>query len=209
MMRMLKLIPVLAALAMFGVLFDHGVVQAVGLGEHMQEMEKTKEKKLKELSRLEELEKIVADEIASAKAEMAQNMSNTVQNVGRSKKNPEGLVTTTGGVVHSPKQNWVLDKERLRKEYENTGIYTADEIDTIVEFHDAYTQNRGFTAGIAEQLARVAEAKAQQRTIQKYIAVKKQEIRELENALQGSSSGTVSSGGSGGDGGGGGGGGGY
>ena len=150
-------------------------------------MEKTKAKKLKELSRLEELEKIVANEIATAKAEMAQNMSNTVQNVGKSKASPEGLVTTSGGVVHSPKQHWELDVDKLRQEYENAGIYTQDEIDTIVEFHKAYVKNRGFTAGIAEQLARVAEAKAQQRTIQKYIAVKKQEITELENALQGSS----------------------
>lgn len=177
----------LTVLFALAVLFDPCGLQASVISEHTQQMEKTKAKKMKELSRLEELENIVANEIGTAKAEMAQNMSNTVQNVGKSKVSPEGLVTTSGGVVHSPKQDWVLDADKLRQEYKNAGIYTQDEIDTIVEFHKAYVKNRGFTAGIAEQLARVAEAKAQQRTIQKYIALKKQEIQQLENALQGSS----------------------
>ena len=177
----------LTVLCALAVLFDPSGLQASVIGEHMQQMEKTKAQKMKELSRLEALENIVANEIGTAKAEMAQNMSNNVQQVGKSKVSPEGLVMTSNGVVHTPKQDWELNVDKLRQEYKNAGIYTQDEIDTIVEFHKAYVKNRGFTAGIAEQLARVAEAKAQQRTIQKYIALKKQEIEQLENALQGSS----------------------
>ncbi len=179
-------------------------VQAISIGEHKQQMETDKKKKEKELSHLEDLGKMVADEIAVAKAEMAQSMSDTVQKVGKSKTSPDGLVTTTGGIVHSPKERWVLDVKKLRKEYENAGIYTKDEIDTIVEFHEAYVSNKGFTAGIAEQLAKVAEGKAQQRAIQKYIDRKKQEIQEIEKALQGSASDGGGGGGGGSDGGGGG-----
>jgi hypothetical protein len=154
-----------------------------------QQMEASKAQKEKELSNLEGLAKIVADEIATARAEMAQNMSTTVQKVGKSKANPEGLVTTDGGVMHSPSQHWKLDVKKLRQEYQNKDIYTKDEIETIVEFHQSYVQNQGFTAGIAEQLAKVAEGKAQQRTLQKYISKKKQEIKDLENAPQGNDSG--------------------
>jgi predicted nucleic acid-binding Zn-ribbon protein len=181
--------------------FHPNMLRADSIGEHMQQMEKDKNRKQKELSRLEELEKIIADEIGTAKAEMAQSMSDTVQKIGKTKKSPDGLVTTAGGIVHSPKQHWELDVEGLRKEYKNAGIYTEDEIDTIVEFHEAYIKNKGFTAGIAEQLAKVAEGKAQQRAIQKYISRKKQEIRDLENALQGNSSSNPSSDGGGGGGG--------
>jgi len=184
-------------------------VPASVIGEHMQKIEKEKAKKDKELKNLEQLEEIVANEIATAKAEMAKAMSSTIEQVGKSKANPEGLVTTSGGVTHSPSQHWVLDVKKLRSEYEQAGIYTKDEIDVIVEFHQSYVTNQGFTAGIAEQLAKIAEATAQKRTIGKYIAVKKQEIRDLENAMKGSSSSDVSNGGgNGGDGGGGGGGGG-
>ena len=179
------------------------VAQASKIGEHMEQMEADKAKKEKELKNLEQLENIVANEIGAAKAEMAQNMTNTVQHLGHSKANPEGLVTTSGGVVHSPSKHWKLNVKSLRKEYENAGIYTPDEIETIVEFHKSYVANQGFTAGIAEQLAKVAEATAQQRTIQKYITRKKQEIHELENAIRGTSSGDGGGGGDGGSGGGG------
>jgi hypothetical protein len=171
------------------------------IGEHMQDMETQKAKKEKELKNLEDLEKVVADQIAEAKAEMAQNMLSTMEKVGRTKTTPDGLVTTGGGIMHSPSQHWKLDVNRLRKEYESAGIYKPEEIDTIIEFHKSYVQNQGFTAGIAEQLAKVAEATAQQRTIQKYISRKKQEIQELENAIQGSS-GVGNDGGGGGSGGG-------
>ncbi len=181
------------------------MVQASKIGEHMDQLEVDKAKKEKELKNLEKLEEIVANQIGAAKAEMAQNMTNTVQQVGHSKADPNGLVTTSGGIVHGPSKHWKLNTKKLRKEYENAGIYTPDEIDVIVEFHQSYVANQGFTAGIAEQLAKVAEAKAQQRTIQKYIARKKQEIHDLENAIQGTSSGDGDDGSGGGGGGGGGG----
>ena len=179
------------------------VVQASKIGENMKQLEVDKAKKEKELKNLEKLEEMVANEIGVAKAEMAQNMTSTVQKVGHSKANPDGLVTTSGGIVHRPSKHWKLNVQNLRKEYENAGIYTPDEIDVIVEFHQSYVANQGFTAGIAEQLAKVAEGKAQQRTIQKYIARKKQEIHDLENAIRGTSSGDGGGGGDGGSGGGG------
>jgi septal ring factor EnvC (AmiA/AmiB activator) len=184
-----------------GILPCSQMAQASKIGENMKQLEADKAKKEKELKNLEKLEEIVDNEIGTAKAEMAQNMNNTVQKVGHSKANPDGLVTTSGGIVHSPSKHWKLNVNNLRKEYENAGIYTPDEIDVIVEFHKSYVANQGFTAGIAEQLAKVAEATAQKRTIQKYIARKKQEIDELENAIRGTSSGD--GGGGGGSGGGG------
>jgi hypothetical protein len=195
---------VLIVAFVFGALPCPQVVQASKIGEHMAQLKADKAKKEKELKNLEKLEEIVANQIGTAKAEMAQNMTNTVQQVGHSKANPEGLVTTSGGIVHSPSKHWKLNIKSLRKEYENAGIYTPDEIDVIVEFHQSYVANQGFTAGIAEQLAKVAEGKAQQRTIQKYIARKKQEIAELENAMQGTSTGDGGGGGGSGSGSGGG-----
>lgn len=173
------------------------------IGQHMQKVETDKKKKEKELQNLEALKEIVANEIAVNKAEMAQNMSNTVQQVGKSKSDPNGLVTTAGGIVHGPSQHWVLDVKKLRKEYEQAGIYTASEIDVIVGYHEAYVQNQGFTGGIAEQLAKIAEATAQKRTIEKYIDRKKKEIRELDNTLRGSSAASGNGDGGGGGGGGG------
>lgn len=176
------------------------------LGEHFKNLEAEKSKKEKELKRLEDLAKAVENEIGSAKAEMAKNMMSTVEQVGRSKANPEGLVMTGGGIMHSPSKHWKLDAKKLRKQYEQAGIYKPEEIDVIIEFHKSYVQNQGFTAGIAEQLAKVAEATAQKRTIEKYISRKKDEIDELDNAIRGTTSdGGGSDGGGGGGGGSGGG----
>ncbi len=166
------------------------------IGQHMSDLEAQKQKKAKELQNLKNLKKIVNDQIATAKAEMAQNMTSTVEKVGRVKADPNGLVTTAGGVSHSPSKHWKMNFENLRKEYENAGIYKPDEIDTIIEFHKSYVQNQGFTAGIAEQLAQVAEATAQKRTIEGYIERKEKEIAEVENAIKGAASANSSKSGS-------------
>jgi len=200
-MRMRILCALLLAIFLFGTVASLHAAPLSKTGQHMKMMEEKKAKKQKELKNLEKLEEIVGNQVASAKAEMAKNMMSTMEKVGRVKTDPNGLVMTGGGIMHSPSKRWKLNVQRLRKEYENAGIYTPDEINDIVDFHQSYVENQGFTAGISEQLAKVAEAKAQQRTIQKYIARKIKEIEELESALNGLSSGGGGSGsGGGGDG---------
>ena len=199
------LVTLLCAVAFFCIASPQ-LLCASAIGEHMENLEKQKKQKQVELARLEELAKIIQDEIGTTKAQMAQNAMNTAPKIGYQKTNAQGLVTTTGGIVHGPSKHWVLDLDALRKEYEQADIYTPSEITAIIEYHKAYVQNKGFTAECSEYMAKMAESNAQLRTIKKYIERKKAEIKEIENALTGSSS-SSSSGGSGGgnDGGGGGG----
>lgn len=208
MKKYIAFIIALVTIACFGLPAFSG---ASTIGEHMAKLEADKKKKEKQLENLKQLENILENEIGKIKARIAHSAMNTAPKIGRTKANAQGFVTATGGITHSPNQRWTLDADKLRKEYENAGIYTSEEIDTIVTFHESYNQNQGFTAECTEILSQWAEAEAQLRTIKKYIERKEQEIQEVENAIRGpsaSGTGAGAGGGSGGSGGGGGGGGG-
>ncbi|MFZ7128040.1 MAG: hypothetical protein ACOWWM_17920 [Desulfobacterales bacterium] len=198
----IRILPLIALLMLVLVLGSTDL-RAASIADAAQQLENSRKQKEKELKNLQELENIIESEIGTAKAQLAQSVTSTVPKIGKVKSDPSGLVTIAGPVTHRPNGGWTLDANKLRKEYELAGIYTKDEIDDIVGFHESYNQNQGFTTEIAEHLAKIAEGKAQQRTLQKYIERKKQEIREIENALTGPSPDE----GGGGDGGGGGGGG--
>jgi len=162
-----------------------GIFCGVSLGEQLQQLEAQKQQKEKELARLKGMEKMIENDIATTKALMAQSVVNTVPKIGYMKANAQGFVTPSTGIVHSPTQNWTLDTVRLRKTYEQSKLYTTDEINTIITYHKAYVQNQGFTAGCSEFLAKMAEGTAQLRSIQKYISRKQDEIDELDNLIQG------------------------
>lgn len=197
-----RVLAVVAGLLLMG----SAAAGAAELGEKMADLDSQVKKKTKELANLQELHKIVEDEIGTIKAQIGQSGSSQAAKIGPN-KDPGGFVTTAGGVTHGWSKHWVLDKQKLRKEYEAAGIYTPDEIDSIVEYHEAYVQNQGFTAECSENLAKLAECAAQKRAIEKYIERKQAEIRELELAGQGTTSDEVmGAGGGGSDGGGGGGG---
>lgn len=161
------------------------------LGQHIQNLENRKKEAQKSLERLHAMKKVIEDEIGTIFAEIGLSGMDTIPKIGYLKTHAQGFVSAPSGwIVHSPGRHWVLDTDKLRKEYEQAGFYTPEEIDQIVSYHQAYVQNHGFTDTYSEQFAKLAEAKAQLRKINQFIERKEKELQEIELAIKGPSSST-------------------